>query len=98
MEWSSYVRGHHIYWTPTIGEIPDNSYYQFSVAVIKNRVVVGHVPRVVSRLIFHFLSRYGHTGVCEVIGNRLNRGSNLGIAVKSPVFTDSMVVRDILID
>ena len=90
LEWSSYVRGHHIYsqiWTPTIGEIlslqnePDNSHDQFSVTVIKNSVVVGHVPRAVSRLIFYFLSRVGRTGVCEVIGNCLNRGANLGVEV-----------------
>ena len=60
---------------------PDNSYYHYSVAVIKNSTVVGHVPQVVSRLIFHFLSRDGHTGVCEVIGNRLNRGVNMGVEV-----------------
>ena len=87
LEWSSYVRGHHIYcqtWTPTIGEIlslqnePDNGHYQFSVAVIKNSSVVDHVPRVISRLIFHFLSRDGHTGSDR---KRLNHGANLGVEI-----------------
>ena len=91
VEWSSYVRGHHVYcqiWTPTIGEIlllqnePETgSQYQYSVAVVKNAVVVGHVPRPISRIVFHFLNRDGHSGVCEVIGNRLNRGVNLGVEV-----------------
>lgn len=90
LEWSSYTRGHHVYcevWTPAIGEIlslkkeADNSHYQFSVAVVKNDTVVGHVPRPASRLIFHFLSRDGHRGFCEVTGNRLNRGVYLGVEV-----------------
>ena len=60
---------------------PNNSHDRFSVAVIKNSVVVGHVPKAVSRLIFYFLSRVGHTVVCEVIGNCLNRGANFGVEV-----------------
>ena len=84
------MRGHHVYsevWTPATGEIlslksePDNSHDQFSVAVMKNETVVGHVPRPASRLVFHFFSRDGHKGFCEIIGNRLNRGVNLGIEV-----------------
>lgn len=61
-----------------VGEIlslqnePDNTHYQFSV---------GHVPKAASRIIFHFLSRDGHTGICEVNGNRLNHGVNLGMEV-----------------
>ena len=86
LEWSSYIRGHHVYceiWTPEMEEIlslknePDNSHYQFSVPVLKSDIVVGHVHWSVSRLIFHFLTRDDHSGFCEVIGNRLNRRANL---------------------
>ena len=84
------MRGHHIYcedWTPVIGENltlkvePDNIHYEYAVAVTKNSMVVGHVPRPVSRVVFHFLRREGHKGLCEVTGNRLNRGANLGVEV-----------------
>ena len=90
LEWSSYVRGHHVYcdvWTPAVGELlclkneAENSHYQFSVAVLKNDTVVGHIPRLASSLIFHFLSTGGHRGYCEVTGKRLNGGVNLGVEV-----------------
>ena len=90
--WSLYVHGHNVYcdiWTPEVGEIlslqnePDNTHYQFSVAVIKNCADVGHNPKAVSRIVFHFLDRDCHTGICEVIGNCLNlmHGVNLGVEV-----------------
>lgn len=72
LEWSSFVRGHHIYcedWTPTIGEIltlkvePDNSHYEYAVAVMKNSMVVGHVPRPVSRVVPLFAKRGPQRGL-----------------------------------
>ena len=65
----SVVRGHHIYktsWTPVIGEeLPaereeNNEHDEHAVAVRKNGVIVGHVPR--SFRIMH--KSYG----CAVLG------------------------------
>ena len=90
LDWSSFVRGHHVYcedWTPTVGEIltlqsePGNSHYEYAVAVVKDSMDIGHVPRPVSRVVFHFLRREGHQGLCEVTGSRLNRGAHLGVEV-----------------
>lgn len=58
----------------------DNSQFQFIMAVVKN-IVVGHISRPVSRLIFHFLSRDGHVDFHEVIGNCPSFGISLGIKV-----------------
>ena len=58
-EFSSVIRGHHVYkdiFMPTIrrilqsGREPDNSYDSFAVAIIKNDTIVGCVPRNISRL------------------------------------------------
>ena len=72
----SVVRGHHIYknrWTPVIGEILlceqewDNVEDQFAVAVVKTGVVVGHIPRKISRVCWYFLEHQGGM-LCEVAG------------------------------
>ena len=90
LQWTSYVRGHHVYcqeWAPVIGEVlalklqPDNTYDKFAVAVIKNDQFVSHIPKPVSRAVSYFLSREGHSSLCEVTGNRLNRGVGLGVEV-----------------
>ena len=53
-EKESVVRGHHVYkviWTPVIGEElevrteDDNDHDQHAVAVVKDGVVIGHMPR-----------------------------------------------------
>ena len=51
------------------GKLPDN----FAVAVIKNGKVVGHVPKTVSRAVYFFLNRDGHSGFCEVTARPTNR-------------------------
>ena len=59
VEWSSYVRGHHVYlelWTPSVGEVlslKDNNHDNYCVAVMKGYTVVGHVPRPASNVCFH---------------------------------------------
>ena len=57
LEISSFVRGYHAYldvWTPAIGEVllvkpePTNEKDSKAVAVLKEDVIVGHVPRKLS--------------------------------------------------
>ena len=65
----SVVRGHHIYkrvWSPTIGEVLQlsreerNEHDRFAVCLLKpGAVTVGHVPRDLSRKIWHFLRHGG---------------------------------------
>ena len=68
------IHGHHIYkdiWTPFVGEIlrleqeAHTTADRFPVAVVKDETVVGHVPREVSRLVWHFIEHDG-TVTCEV--------------------------------
>lgn len=86
----SFVRGHHVYrtsWTPSVGEILPvkreltNEYDPFAVAVLKDGVVVGHVPRTMSKITSFFLGYDGNVVFCEVTGERLNRGVQLGLEV-----------------
>ena len=74
----SVVRGHHVFkriWTPVVGEVlivareASNTEDRFAVAVTKDDMVVGHVPREFSKLCWHFL-RHGGTIACEVTGRR----------------------------
>ena len=80
---SSAIRGFHVYrhsWTPYIGEYlqaereHDNSEDRFAVAVVKtgeggSQIVVGHIPRELSRLLSHFLAHGGDIS-CEVKGRQ----------------------------
>ena len=89
-EWQSYIRGYHEYkemWSPTLREIlrlqfePTNPQHSFAVAVVKDGLVVGHVPRLVSRAVSFFLKKAGNAGFCEVTGGRINCGVDLGLEV-----------------
>ena len=88
----SFVRGHHVYqilvsWTPNFGEVLlvkielTNEYDRFAVAVLKDGEVVGHVPQALSKAIFFSLRYDGNVAFCEVTGERLNRGVQLGVEV-----------------
>ena len=86
----SFVRGHHVYhtsWTPHFGEVLPvkrelaNEYDRFAVAVLKDGEVVGHAPRALSKGIFFFLRYDGNIPFCEITGERLNRGVQLGVEV-----------------
>ena len=75
---SSVIRGYHVYdkiWTATVGEVlecvrePSNVIDRYAVAVTKNQIVVGHLPKKISRVCSLFLRR-GGTIQCEVTGNR----------------------------
>ena len=74
----STIRGHHISkkrWNPRIGEIlvvlrePSNPYDAHAVAIHKDGVVVGHVPREYCRAVSFFIAHGGEV-TCEVIGHR----------------------------
>ena len=71
-------RGHHIYkdiWSPRTGEILEaarecgNRHDRHAVSLLKADVIVGHVPRQLSRVLFFFLSHGGKI-TCEVTGRR----------------------------
>ena len=75
----SVIRGHHIYksvWTPHVGEVlivkckePSNHHNQFAVCVLREEIMVGHVPREFSKTIWYFLRSGGH-GSCTASGPR----------------------------
>ena len=60
-QFTSFVRGHHVYhtsWTPRTGEVLvvkieiHNEHDRFAMAIIKDGEVVGHVPRVLNKVVF----------------------------------------------
>ena len=69
-------------WNATVGEVlslkqePENCRDKFAVAVIKNGRVVGHIPKIVSRAVYFFLNRDGHSGFCEITPRPTNQGVN----------------------
>ena len=82
------VRGYHVYrhiWSAAVGEVlfcerePTNSRDRYAVAVKKDEVAIGHLPRKVSRICSLFLRR-GGTIHCRVSGGRrYSRYSSEGI-------------------
>ena len=73
--YGSVVRGFHVYhtiWTPTVNEEHPtqrehgNTEDQYAVAITKNGVIIGHVPRELSRT---FVAREGQIS-CKVTGQR----------------------------
>ena len=73
------VHGHHVYevtWTPTVGEIlsvrqePGNDHDRHDVCIKRGAEIVGHVPRELSRMVWHFLVHGGQT-TCEVTEKNL---------------------------
>ena len=66
LHWDSVIRGHHVYkdiWTLFIGEVlrveqeTHNVQDRFAVAIVKDDITVGHVPREVSRLVWYFIEQ-----------------------------------------
>ena len=63
-------------WTPAIGEDlrvtteTDNTFDEFAVAVCKDNIVVGHVPRELSRGCWYLLQRRNSQMVCRVTESR----------------------------
>ena len=78
-EVNSCVRGHHIYkniWTPYIGEYlncekeANNPEDPYAVAMMKDQLVVGHIPRKISAACSLFLAKESSTITCLITGNR----------------------------
>ena len=72
------VRGYHVYqsvWTAVIGEElfcdrePTNTSDRYAVAIMKGGVIIGHLPRRISKLCTLFLRRGGSLS-CIVSGSR----------------------------
>ena len=73
----SMIRGHHIYkkvWMPSVGEVllvkeEGNEHDRFAVSVMKDRFIVGHAPRELSKLFTHFLNHEGEI-TARITGHR----------------------------
>ena len=87
-EVDSFITGYHVYkdqWLPEHGEMltvenePDNAYDGFSIAVKKDKNVVGHLPRDEKHILFLFLQEdITARCVATVTGNPVNLGDKLG--------------------
>ena len=75
----STVRGHHVYktqWTPIIGkdlcvQIEEhNTFDRFAVAVLKDDVIVSHVPRELARTCWFVLQKRYSIMSCKITGRR----------------------------
>ena len=89
----SFVRGHHVYmniWESLVGEClksrkePTNEMDKTAVAVIpinsfSEEVVVGHVPKNISKIVFMFLSLPHCALDIFVTAKRINRGGGYGL-------------------
>ena len=78
LEKPSSIRGYHIYkdiWEAAIGEVlkcereRGNNKDRYAIAVKKDEIIIGHLPRRISRVCSLFLRR-GGTIVCRVTGRR----------------------------
>ena len=111
-ESQSYVTGHHVYndiWTPTLGEKlstatePEKHHDKYAVKVLKEKEVVGHVPREISKCCTSALLCEG-TINWEITGKRQNKcGNGLDVPckyiVKGPLHMISnveMIIKDYL--
>ena len=72
------VQGYHVYkeiWTAVIGETlsctrePDNANDRYAVAVLKDGMIIGHLPRKISKVCSLFLRRGGSI-TCSVTGRK----------------------------
>ena len=90
MEIASFVRGYHDYqavWQPSVAKVlllqtePTNIKDNKVVSIVKNTLVVGHVPAKPSVLFCQILSRTCNKGTVEVNGAVVNRGAGYGMEV-----------------
>ena len=86
----SFFRGYHAYLaelTPDLGEILQVHielgyvYDRYAEALKKDGIVVGHLPREISRTAHYFLQCERNSIECEIVGQRVNRGRGLGLEV-----------------
>ena len=87
LETPSYVRGYHAYkdnWNLVVGETlvlrrePTNMVDKHTVAVVKDSVVVGHIPYNLAPRVGQFLRRDENKAFAEVTGEVVNRGAGYG--------------------
>ena len=78
-EIDSCIRGHHVYkdrWTSFVGEILncareiDNLHDPYTVCVMKDEIIVRHIPRKISAACLLFLRANGTTLSCKVTADR----------------------------
>ena len=50
----------------------ENAVYEYAVAVVNGSHMVGHVPRLLSSIIFHFLARPCNKGLAEINGSKIS--------------------------
>ncbi len=90
----SVIRGLHVYkhvWTPVEGEElvleqeHHNSYDRYATTVLKDGVIVGRVPRELSRVFWNFLASGGLI-TCEVTGSR-KKGKGLEVPCRISTFS-----------
>ena len=99
--YDSVIRGHHVYkaiWTPAVGEVllvrkePANTHDRKAVAIISlEETIVGHVPREIAKIFWHFLN-HGGTIACEVSGHR-RQGNGLEIPCQYRLQGEEKIVR-----
>ena len=91
VEIDSFIRGFHEYrdvWQPVVGESlilkkePTNNKDRLAVCVQKEGQIVGHVPRNLAPLFFHFLTRDVNKGFSTVSAAPVNRGPGVGMEVQ----------------
>ena len=101
----SIICGHHIYnhtWQPLVGEVltleweEGKNHDKFTVSLLKNATVIGHVTQEFSWVFWHFL-RHGETITCEVTGwRKCDKGLEIPhvfLALVQPFsFTDTVFV------
>ena len=88
---NSFVRGYAYYrcfWPdPYVNEVlpatpeSDNPYDSFAVAIVREKNVVGHVPREISKIVSQFLNEDGTTVSCRVAGLPVDRRIKKGVEV-----------------
>ena len=59
----------------------DNPHDNYTVSIIRNSYVVGHVPLDLSKTFSNFLPLPVSNMLCIVTGKRLNRGAELGLEI-----------------
>ena len=103
---NSFVRGYHVYmniWEPLVGEClksrkePTNEIDNTTVAVTcinsySEKVVVGHVPKNISKVVFMFLSLPHRALDIFVTGKRINGGGGYGL--ETPAFFIFMALKN----
>jgi len=90
LEIVSFIRGYHAYmeiWSPVRDEVllvkreTTNHKDGNAVAVMKESVVVGHVPHNLASSMSHFLRRDTNKAFAQVVGDKVNRGAGYGLEI-----------------